>query len=246
MQTVPSTRHRHAMAPAGLLQEPGAEGVFAEFFIEPEYRAFRSEQEGRQIFEDVEKIRIVIAGDKNSEFVGLATDEHRFDRFPVIYERFKAGMRGREQMVGTLLATWPLITPAWVKMLEGHEVHTVEQLGALSDTAIQRIGMGARELVKKAKDFLAVSQDQAKFSQVVSDQAKLREENETLRRQLAELNRTVMEKLGPAAEPQMPELQVRELIYDEATPAPQRPGRTKSKPLDQKAAFLAAAASDPE
>ena len=133
-------------------------GILAMFFTDAVRLNFASEQAGRDIFEDREHVKIVIAGDKHSEVVREATDGDR-ERFSEVYRRFRDKATEREQIVGTILDAAPFLSPAQRKEMEAMNIFTVEQLAALSDTAKQKVGMGVNELVAKATAFLKVAAD---------------------------------------------------------------------------------------
>ncbi len=149
--------------------------VIPHFFLDAVHLSYRSEQEGRPIFEDREFVRIIIAGDNKSEHVREVTAEDR-ERWPEAYRRFKAGLAEREQMVGTPLKEWSALRPAEIRMWEAVNVFTVEQLAALSDHALQTFGMGARETQIKAKAYLANAADAAQSTAYAAENDRLKTE----------------------------------------------------------------------
>lgn len=161
-------------------------GILAMFFTDAVRMNFASEQAGRDIFEDREHVKIVIAGDKHSEVVREATDADR-ERFHEVYRRFRAKATEREQIVGTILDAAPFLSPAQRKEMEAINIFTVEQLAALSDTAKQRLGMGANELVAKAQAFLKVAADTALATSQAARLEQQDAEIADLKRQIKEL-----------------------------------------------------------
>ncbi|HWU63573.1 MAG TPA: hypothetical protein VN112_16260 [Ensifer sp.] len=160
-------------------------GVIARFFVEAEEVKFKSEQAGRPIFEDKEKILILIPGQK-SEFVGEVTEAHK-GRFPEEYSRFKQGLKDREQMVGTPLKEFPELKPYQIKELEALNVFTIEHLASLSDTAKQSLGMGAHELSRKATAYLERAENASSVTKYVAENEHLKSEVESLKEQIREL-----------------------------------------------------------
>ena len=65
-------------------------GIFPRFYMRPVQNKFKSKEEGRAIFEDIEYVEVIIAGDKNNKPHFKVTDEHK-QRWPKQYEKFKAG-----------------------------------------------------------------------------------------------------------------------------------------------------------
>lgn len=177
-------------------------GVFAEFYLEKERLGFESERQGRDVHEMREKIRIVIAGDKHTEANRLATDEDR-ERFHEVYARFKRGEEARKQIVGTHISAAPFLNAALVADLEYLNIYTVEALADLSDVAKGRLGMGAAELVAKAKAFLSVAKDSAEATRLAAENERQQAENAELKRQIKELadRLATVEKGAPLAPP---------------------------------------------
>lgn len=136
------------------------------FFTEAVKMEFKSKQAGRPIFEDQERVRIIIPGDRRSMVVEIVNDEHKA-RWPREYEAFKAGLEA--PLEGTPLADWPQVSRAQVEELAYFHIRTVEQLAGVHDGQLQQLGMGARELRERAKVFLDVAKNgMAPLSKLVS------------------------------------------------------------------------------
>jgi cell division protein FtsB len=60
---------------------------------------------------------------------------------------------------GLSVKNWPAASPAEVKILLYLNCLTVEDLAAANEELAQNIGMGARSLIQRAKDFLAAQKD---------------------------------------------------------------------------------------
>jgi hypothetical protein len=172
-------------------------GLHVEFYVDSKLMGFLSEQAGRPIHQDAEFIKIMIPGDKNTIHEREATDQDR-DRFPLEYARFKNGMNEEMQAVGTPLKAWPAMSRSLVKDFAHFNVHTVEQLSNMSDTAMQAFGMGAREYATKAKAFLALAADSAAGEKYAVENEELKQQIANLQSQFAELSAKVdPEKRGP-------------------------------------------------
>ena len=144
----------------------------------------RSAEEGRAVYVDREIITIHIPGDNKSVVTSKVMQKHK-DRWP---EQYKAFTEGREApLEGTPLDMWPVMTPAKIAELRSIKVKTVEQLAGLNDNAIGRLGMGGRELVKKATAYLDVSADAAAAQKYVVENERLHEEVDMLKAQIKEL-----------------------------------------------------------
>lgn len=148
------------------------------FFRDKMQNNFRSQQEGRPVFDDVEKVEIIIPGMTQSIAVERVNEGHKM-RWPNHYAAFQKGLEPVHD--GTPLEEWPPLSPAQVANLKALQVHTVEQLANITDTAIQKIGMGARELKTKASAWLDQAKGGAALSQALAENAKLRDELETMK-----------------------------------------------------------------
>jgi hypothetical protein len=172
-------------------------GLHVEFYIDSKLMGFLSEQAGRPIHQDAEFVKIMIPGDAKTMHEREATDQDR-DRFPLEYARFKNGMKEEMQAVGTPLKAWPAMSRSLVKDFAHFNVHTVEQLAGMSDTAMQAFGMGAREYSTKAKAFLALAENSAAAEKYAVENEALKQQIADLTRQFAELSAKVdPEKRGP-------------------------------------------------
>lgn len=172
-------------------------GLHVEFYVDSKRMGFKSDEAGRDIYEDAEFVKIMIPGDKNTIHEREATANDR-DRFPLEYARFKNGMKEEAQAVGTPLKHWPAMSRSLVKEFAHFNLHTVEQLSTMSDTAMQAFGMGAREWSTKAKAFLALAQDSAVVQKFAVENEELKAQIAQLTSQFAELSSQVNgEKRGP-------------------------------------------------
>jgi len=107
--------------------------------------------QGRPIFREVVYIDIRIPGERDSAFCGPATRAH-VERFPEHYRAFRSRTKD-EEVVGTPLAEWPLVTRSQVDELAFFNVKTVEDLVNMPDSSNHQF-MGINVLKSKAKDFL--------------------------------------------------------------------------------------------
>lgn len=170
-------------------------GIFPKFFMKPVQNHAKSAEEGRPIFEDVEFIEIMIAGDAKSQVESKVSQKH-IDRWPREYEAFKNGLEAT--VTGTPITEWPAITASRAAELKALKIFTVEALAEIPDTAIQRIGMGGRDLVTKAKAYIEAAKDGAAVERYAKDNESLRNEVDMLKEQLKELSASIdKKKPGP-------------------------------------------------
>lgn len=197
--------------------------IFCTFELTAVEVPFKSQQANRPIFEDREFIRIVIGGDKNTEYYGPVTEDHK-ERFHEVYDRFQRGLKGREQMDGTPLSQWSFMKPHQVRELDALNIFTVEQLAALSDTQKQNLGMGAHDLVARAQAFLDEAKGGAVAAALASENAALKSDIADLKSQMAEMNALVTAQMATSnAAP---------ALIDEARRGPGRPPKTARDELE--------------
>jgi len=166
------------------VREETSSTVIPRFYIKPVQNNFKSAQAGRAMFDDVEYIEITIAGDKTSRLDRKVTDVERA-RFPKQYERFKAGITASHD--GTSIEQWPQISRSQAEEMKHMGIHTVEALAELSDTAIQKLGMGYRSLSQRAKAFLDVANGTADTSKLIAENEALQSNVNNLTNQVQQL-----------------------------------------------------------
>lgn len=133
-------------------------GVHVQFEMLPVLHGIESAAHGREIYVDEPHVRVRVAGMDKDEWVSPVNEQIKA-RFPEEWEQFQKGMEAPK--IGTPLHAWGQMTPARIKNLEGFNVFTVEDIAVLPETAIQKIGMGARKLQEDARKFLSLSQTSA-------------------------------------------------------------------------------------
>lgn len=130
---------------------PGQATVYPRFFMEAVQDIMASEQQGRPIFREEERVEIIMAGNPYARPVFRVAHEHR-ERWPSEYEAFKKGQEISPD--GTPLEQWPVLKRAMVLELKALNFVTVEQLAAMSDHAMQQIPMYGRRLKDLAQAYL--------------------------------------------------------------------------------------------
>ncbi len=180
--------------------------LHVEFFMDTKESKRESEEQGRPIFKDVEKVRIRMAGDKGTELVAPAHSGSSV-RDPVTnrrltyaelhrkpYEAFKANVEYMGE--GTPLRELPFISNARAKELNALNIYSAEALAQLDGDALKRAGMGTRDLKNQAKAYL----DKAASGAIISG---VTQENEALRKQVEELTAR-MDQLSAASTEEPP------------------------------------------
>lgn len=139
--------------------------LLVNFYVRAVQNSFKSSQEGRPIFDEVEFVRIIIPGDTKTVIDTKVNAEYRH-RFADLYERFKKGMA--QAVSGTPLEVWPQMTVGQVAELKAMHITTVEQLADLSDVLAQKI-MGSHQLRQKAQAFLDAAAGDAANSKMAAE-----------------------------------------------------------------------------
>jgi hypothetical protein len=155
--------------------------VFPRFYTKAVQNNFRSEKEGRPIFEDKDYVEITVAGDTRTT-VDRQVKQEDIDRWPDIYARFKAGQE--QATVGTPLEAWSALTAAQVAEYKAMKIFSVDALAALDDSRLMALGTGGRHIRDKARAFLESAASNAPLSAAL-------QEAEGLRAQIAVLETTI-------------------------------------------------------
>lgn len=155
------------------------------FFVEAVEDVQASAREGRQIWKNEERIQYIMPGSPNQP-VERVNDRHR-QEYPEEYAAFRRG----EDMAanGIPLEQWPALRKAQVYELKALNVFTVEDCAALSDIAIQKIGIGGRQIRELAKAYLDDAYAQAELQKVTEERNRQSAEISELRNQVSELSR---------------------------------------------------------
>jgi hypothetical protein len=160
-------------------------GVIAQFFSAQRIDPNATAAAGHPVYKTVEMVTLTIAGEVQQNIVKKVTDEIR-DTYKGAYEAWKRGQE--EQFVeGMPLSEWPGISRSEVELLRFFRVYSVEQLSELSDSIVQRIGMGGTALRAKAQDWLRVSRETAAAVSLARDLRRAEEEKAHATAQIQEM-----------------------------------------------------------
>lgn len=172
--------------------------LIVQFYLHPVRQGHASQVAGRDIFKDEEYIWIRFAGDRTKEIrrpvdlLGSNGAPPDPERFPKAWMAFKNS--GVEVHEGTPLEEWPIVGKSTAMNLKGMNVHTVENLAAVSDAVLHNLGTGGRELRDKAQAWLKAAKDASAVSSMQAELAKRDEDIAALKQQLADLAKSVGKK----------------------------------------------------
>ena len=139
---------------------------------------------GRPIFKEFDFVRICVPGDALTEIDTYANQSHKA-RFPRQWAHYQNQVGSQEQIIGTPIEQWPLISRSQAEELKGIKFRTVEDVANCSDQQLQRIGMIAgmspHSFREKAKSFLNLASDSAEVAQREEELQALRSENDKIK-----------------------------------------------------------------
>jgi hypothetical protein len=110
-------------------------------------KSVQQEQEsieaGRPIFKEFDFVHICVAGDTLTEIDTYALNSHK-QRFPIQWANYMNRVGAHdEEVVGTPLSEWPLVSKSQAEEMRAMKFHTVESIANASDQQLQRMGMAA-------------------------------------------------------------------------------------------------------
>jgi hypothetical protein len=153
--------------------------LLVRFFKHAELSQYKSVRDGMPIHDDVDMIEVITPGEREPVKV-VATELHK-RRFPRQWEAYKSGQE--QSMSGTPIDLLFPSEPSTVLRLKSQNVHTIQQLAALSDSAKQSLGMGAQQFQDKARTYLSAAHDGQNFHTM---QANMQKQIDDLKALLAE------------------------------------------------------------
>jgi hypothetical protein len=159
-------------------------GVTPVFFTEAELNPAKSLECGTPRYDEVERVRLFIAGDNLSQPVKPVDDEVKA-RFGEQYAKWKANKTAR-QIDGTPLSAWPALTPLQVREFEAMNIFSVEGLVACADTNIAKLPEG-RVWRQRAIAHLALAKDSAAVEKYAVENERLRDSIEEMGKRMTEM-----------------------------------------------------------
>lgn len=179
------------------------DGNFLSFEWDAKQNKFESEKAGRVVCDKVLMMRIISPAQQKSEVVYEVQRENkkevirrRDDLFQRYGEQIEAFIKGNEtgDLQGTPIDEWPAIDVRTKTELKLNGVFTIEAMAELSDTGLQNIGHGGRELQKKAQAFIAVADGTAEPQKMAATIEKQAKEIEKLKKDIKEISEKAKSK----------------------------------------------------
>jgi hypothetical protein len=135
---------------------------------------------GRPIYKEFDFVHICVAGDTLTEIDTFALQQHK-TRFPIQWANYMNRQGANdEEVVGTPVSEWPLVSKSQAEELRAMKFYTVESIANASDQQLQRMGMAAGmspySFRDKAKAFLNLATSSAETDKREQEINALKEE----------------------------------------------------------------------
>ena len=147
-------------------RDGGDETLFVQFYWGTMKDEAASEEAGRPIVRDMEFVRIIVPGDKNN-INDRPASKHDKQRFARQYAAFRAGVSEEDQLIGTRLKEWPLLTRGQVEEFAYLGIKTVEQLAEARDDVCAKVP-GMHDYKRSAQIWLGKSKATAEAAKALA------------------------------------------------------------------------------
>ena len=150
------------------------------FYKRPVQQENETQEAGRPIFKEFDFVHICVAGDTLTEIDTYVLNSHK-QRFPQQWANYQNRVGANdEQIIGTPVSEWPLVSKSQAEELRAMKFHTVESIAGASDQQLQRMGMAAGmspyAFRDKAKAFLNLATTAAETDKRESEINALKQE----------------------------------------------------------------------
>ena len=150
------------------------------FYKRPVQQEAETIAEGRPIYKEFDFVHICVAGDTLTEIDTYALQSHK-TRFPIQWANYQNRLGADDQeVVGTPVGEWPLVSKSQAEELRAMKFHTVESVANASDQQLQRMGMAAGmspyAFRDKAKSYLKLASSSAETDKRQQEINELKEE----------------------------------------------------------------------
>lgn len=172
---------------------PSDKSLAVLFFDKAVPNKTKSDEAGRPVHDKKTYLKVVVPGSRDRMERPIKPEDK--DRFPKQFQAYQGG--AEEVHEGTPLESWSRMDAAQVADWKYQGVFTVNQLADLNDTAISKIGLGARELVKAAQAYLDEAAGHAVSGKLVAELEQKDQQLEAMQQQIDELRALMPAKRGP-------------------------------------------------
>lgn len=141
---------------------------------------------GQKDTQTYEMERTYAEGYPNAVHGKVRRNEAIWPRFGKYFEDYKRNATTTIAS-GTPIEKWPQIDVVRVMQLKALGVHSVEALAGIADGAIQNLGMGGRDLVRKAQEYLSSAQNASAVTQLAAEKKSVEDRFAILEQKYTEL-----------------------------------------------------------
>lgn len=168
------------------------------FHREAVRNGFKSEVEGRPIFDEIDMVTIHVPGDQLTAVTAIVREDHK-RRFPQQWAIYQNHVSGDQALAGkTPLEHWSRLSKSQVAELKYMKFLSVEDIAHASDMQLQAIGMSggmsafafrdaAQRFLKLANDEVATTQAEQALKAVQDQNKQLQEQMAAMQLQFASL-----------------------------------------------------------
>lgn len=189
-----------AVQTASYGDDSGVMAMFDDEFVKNEYK---SEREGRAVYDHYYCIELQWPGDNTKTFKyrflvdGADKGNHWTERFPKQWEAFRNSKQQTPD--GTPIEMWPPLDKKRVYELKANKIFTVEQIAALTDMTGPNLGLDWRKMRDQAVAFINPSASMVQVSKLTAENEELRFKMQALEQQVSAMasGRTIPKKRGP-------------------------------------------------
>jgi len=167
--------------------ETGSGQTYPRFFMDSIVDQLATEQQGRPIYKEVERVQILMPANRLLAPVENVNDGHR-QLWPKEYAAFKEGHEISPE--GTPLEQWNILNKAQVYELKGMHLRTVEDVAKIPDNVAQTIPFGLR-LRESAAAYLDDAAASALTTRLGAENDRLKSDIALLQRQNEEMKASV-------------------------------------------------------
>jgi hypothetical protein len=175
--------------------------VIVSFETISEFMPAKTREAGREVYEDVIYIRKSVRGNDKLEVVRPVREEDKRE-FPFSWQEFQKGNEAAER--GTNIAKLPGVDAPTLRLLHSKNIFTIEDMAMVNDNNLQNVGMGARELRRKAIEYVKAHEGVSEASglrELVSKQSEDLAKAMALIEKLSEENAKLSERKKPGPKP---------------------------------------------
>lgn len=196
------------------IQIADAKAPFVRFEVRAEEDRAESVKAGRYVTKDVVYAVITPHGSKDEidrvaeEWLNSMDKQAREKRLPMDWAKayrhaYNEFLEGRTiPLEGTPIANWPMVSPSQVKNLQSLHILTVEVLAGANEQVIARLGMGGRDLVKRAQEYLKQAEGPGKAAAQITSLEQRVEDLSNMVRNLEQQNELLRSQVQAANTPQ--------------------------------------------